>query len=122
MTGEEDNRVSDLGRRAREWRRSSEYRRHWPKDLKDEIVACVRQGVSVEDLSRATGIHQATISKWDRQDRKAKGLFSEIAVVSRSRMPSRARGEAEIEMQTARGHHVRLSLVALGELFRIEVL
>lgn len=122
MTGEEDNRVSDLGRRAREWRGSSEYRRHWPKDLKDEIVTCARQGVSVEALSCATGIHQATISKWDRQDRKAKELFSELAVVSHSRAPSRTRSEAEIEIQTARGHHVRLSLVALGELFRIEVL
>lgn len=109
--------IEDLGRHAREWRESSEYRRHWPKDLKDGIVACVRQGVAVEDLSRATGIHQATISKWSRQDRKADGLFTELVVVPRSRQPARTRREVEVVLHTARGHQVRLPLSALGDLF-----
>jgi hypothetical protein len=78
--------------------------------------------MSAERLSEVTGIHQATMLRWCRERRKETGVFAELAVVSQSRVPSKARDSAEVEIHTTRGHHVRLSLSALSELFRAEVL
>ncbi|EKD50594.1 MAG: hypothetical protein ACD_62C00493G0003 [uncultured bacterium] len=119
MTDKDNLKLLEIGRKVRGWVASDERRRRWPEEIKTDVVALIRQGFSMSDLSRTTGIYCATISKW-RFQKKKPGLFSELALVLHPRIVNDA--TSEISLETARGHFVSLPLSALSALFQAGVL
>lgn len=59
-----ENELESIATKLEEFRKSTNTRKKYPKDIKKRIVALLEEGLSVAMISRATGIHGTTLCKW----------------------------------------------------------
>ncbi len=119
MINKNQDKLFKVENNVKQWRLTCGKKRQWPDELKLEIIMLVREGFTITDVSRVTGIRTGTIYKWSRQSKQTK-IFKKLAVTPKAE--SFINTVAEISIETTRGHLVKLPFSALNDLFKVGAL
>lgn len=119
-----NDEITALATAAAKLRASSPGHTQWPDEFKSRVVALARDGVSVAELSRVTGIYRSLIDRWRREENGADQLlFAEMAVVEQRRtVLQEAKKGNQILLRTPHGFVATLDVFQMITLAKSGVL
>jgi transposase-like protein len=92
-------------------------RRKYPAAIRKAICKMIDDGVGMNELAMATGIHVTTLHYWRRPRKKGSAGFNELSVIAP--LPEPHHSPSEIQVLFASGTRVSgLNIADLADLFR----
>lgn len=78
--------------------RKSGESRHFPDQIRIDVLSLVREGLAVEDIARATGMSPSVIYRWRRQPKKPLRRSAQVLPAPDVIPVSPERGKASMRM------------------------
>tara|TARA_Y100000590_G_scaffold246344_1_gene276771 strand:+ start:180 stop:494 length:315 start_codon:yes stop_codon:yes gene_type:complete len=73
-----ENELKTISTELEQFRKSTNTRKSYPKELKQKVTLLIEQGLPVKRVSDHTGIHATTLNKWRGYNKKTPFVAPQI--------------------------------------------